>query len=355
MPTPELKKESYLYPLTGIRGIAALMVVFSHFKDYDFPVWFNYPRVGEFSVMLFFALSGFLMGYLYSVKRFDSDQVFRYAVSRFSRIAPAYLVVVISFYLIFQFLDADFPIQITTENLLRHLMFSGNQNILWSIPPEVQFYGFFVFFWGAVFMLRERQQLLPLLLLLAACVFFTSYRDSVPGTFVGSKITYFMVGAVAGALRPYLDQFSLRDNTLSALQGLLLVGAFTVLLWPNPVDNGFALYWSDISNAGWAGLAILVFSFSSTVTRWTMKNQPMQKLGLWSFSLYLTHVPVLFYTNVVLGNSGWWTGATGVLLSLVVACGFYQWIEKPGISVTRRLLSQVSIRSLPFKPSTIKS
>jgi len=354
MSRPELKQKNYLYPLTGIRGIAALMVVFSHFRNHDFPVWFHYPRVGGFSVMLFFALSGFLMGYLYSVKRFNSDQIIRYAVSRFSRIAPAYLVVVISFFLIFQFLDADFPVQITPENLFRHLMFSGNQNILWSIPPEVQFYGFFIFFWGAVFMLRERQQLLPLLFLLAVCVFLTSYRDSVPGTFVGSKIAYFMVGAVAGALRPYLDQYSVRDSTLSALQGLLLVGALAVLLWPNPVDNGFSLFWSDISNAGWAGLAILVFSFSSSFTRWTLNNQLMQKLGIWSFSLYLTHVPVLFYTSVVLGNSGWWTGAAAVLLSLVVAWGFYQWVEKPGITITRKLLGQVSIKSLQLTPTTIK-
>ena len=74
--------------ITGVRGLAALLVVYAHSVR-----WFGWPLdhncIGEIGVSVFFALSGFLMAYLYIGKDFSASSVVSYAVHRFSRIAPA--------------------------------------------------------------------------------------------------------------------------------------------------------------------------------------------------------------------------------------------------------------------------
>ena len=80
--------------ITGLRGLAALLVVYGHSVD-----WFSLPLVnhfsGEIGVTVFFALSGFLMAYLYIGRDFTALGVTEYAIHRFSRIAPAYLFILL--------------------------------------------------------------------------------------------------------------------------------------------------------------------------------------------------------------------------------------------------------------------
>ncbi|ETC85539.1 acyltransferase [Xanthomonas hortorum] len=68
--------------LTGIRGLAALLVVYSHLaEDGFFSRSHLYP--GEVGVMVLFTLSGFLMAFLYGHKQFDYASVVRYGISLF--------------------------------------------------------------------------------------------------------------------------------------------------------------------------------------------------------------------------------------------------------------------------------
>jgi len=129
--------------LTSLRGIAALFVVISHLASQSLYTSQQLLGIGELGVSIFFSLSGFLMEYLYLLKPFDNNSAIQYVISRFSRIAPAYLIVVVASYVIYNFFDPTYTIAITNQNILRHLLFSGNVSVLWSIPPEVQFYAVF--------------------------------------------------------------------------------------------------------------------------------------------------------------------------------------------------------------------
>ncbi|QGX91643.1 acyltransferase [Tatumella sp. TA1] len=77
--------------LTGIRGIAALLVVFYHLLHHS--INFNLIKNGYLSVDLFFILSGFIMMYVHSNdfnQKIISKNYFSFMISRVKRIWPAY-------------------------------------------------------------------------------------------------------------------------------------------------------------------------------------------------------------------------------------------------------------------------
>lgn len=69
--------------LDGLRAAACLLVVISHL-----PLPWHIASLGDTGVGVFFCLSGFLMAYLYGHLPWNIDTVSRYAIARFSRIAP---------------------------------------------------------------------------------------------------------------------------------------------------------------------------------------------------------------------------------------------------------------------------
>ena len=73
---------SYINSLTGLRGMAAFIVFISHCANQGMlPAIFS-NGFGQIGVMLFFILSGFLMGHLYLDKEANSDSVKLYLLAR---------------------------------------------------------------------------------------------------------------------------------------------------------------------------------------------------------------------------------------------------------------------------------
>ena len=93
--------------LDGIRGCAAVLVVLSHLARVgltDTTPQFSGPA----GVLLFFVLSGFLMGHLYLWKPMDRPAIVRYLIARIARVVPIYYIVVIAAFFISQFSGPDF-------------------------------------------------------------------------------------------------------------------------------------------------------------------------------------------------------------------------------------------------------
>ena len=133
--------------LNTLRGLAALIVFVTHFSDIT--NWLGGVLgggSGAYGVMLFFLLSGFLMSYLYLDRGFNKVNVKGYLLARAGRVLPLYLVVVLSSYYLTQ-AGSDFLYNIPDFNaLLGHLLFLHGESVLWSIPPEIQFYFIFLIF-----------------------------------------------------------------------------------------------------------------------------------------------------------------------------------------------------------------
>src|SRR4051812_1692668 len=92
----------YLPGLNGIRAIAALIVIVFHIDNY-LPM-FNLPQIGfsthqmaSYAVVIFFALSGYLITYLLLAekKRFQQIDLAKFYMRRILRIWPVYYVVIL--------------------------------------------------------------------------------------------------------------------------------------------------------------------------------------------------------------------------------------------------------------------
>ena len=146
--------------LTGIRAVAALLVVLTHaaYTTGKYPqgyVGLVYSRM-EIGVPIFFVLSGFLLFSPWVKAAFagsPAPSVRRYAWHRIRRIMPAYVVTVVAAYLVYHFRTAGPNPGHTWEGLFRNLTLTQiytddylysflHQGLtqMWSLAVEVAFY-----------------------------------------------------------------------------------------------------------------------------------------------------------------------------------------------------------------------
>lgn len=305
-------------------------------------------NLGHFSVAIFFSLSGFLMGYIYAGKDFDNRAVQGYIISRTSRIAPAYLAIVLISFILFSFIDPSFPIQIDTSNLIRHLLFSGNQSILWSIPPEIQFYSLFLALWYSIDSYKKQKGSLYLILFALLCGIMLIFSSKMPGTFIGSKIEYFMLGVLAGIFRKRLSASLLEKNALIiqlALTGAFLYYTFDLIDHKQAEDK----FWSHQYYAIVSSVIVYVISYQTKLTAILFNSRAMQNLGIWSFSLYLTHTITIHYFSKIFTIDSLLKEIIAIILSVLVSFGFYRIIELPGISKIKLFLPSMKNKTQPSK------
>lgn len=141
------------YALEALRGIAALMVVWGHFivhkgqVDPAFgPVGIGaYRAPGHFAVLVFFVLSGYVIGLAHR-RAMTASEVLLYLRKRFTRIYPMYVLALVAGF-------AVSPLSRSSATIGWHLVFGINglpaptifaNNPLWSLQYEVLFYLLFV-------------------------------------------------------------------------------------------------------------------------------------------------------------------------------------------------------------------
>ncbi|SDY44416.1 Peptidoglycan/LPS O-acetylase OafA/YrhL, contains acyltransferase and SGNH-hydrolase domains [Collimonas sp. OK242] len=339
--------------ITGLRGLAALLVVYGHTVS-----WFSLPWKinfsGEIGVMVFFSLSGFLMAYLYLGKKFSALSVADYAISRFSRIAPAYLVILLFSFLIYTYIDPNFVYDISSKNILRHIFFSGNVSVFWSITPEVEFYFLFVLVWAAASRYVTRVDIAGLLFLTFGALIFLSYRDMFPGTFVGAKLHYFLFGVIAGIVRSRIGTANQDGKAILVLHALLLAsmglmeGGWIALPFASNKE-----FYSSILTAVFGSFLVFGFSFPSALGKFFFENKAIVLCGECSFSIYLLHMPIIYVCHKFLPSP---SPLQMVLLIpfVVLVLGLswlnFQLIEKPGARLIRFMGSAFKQKFIPLLP-----
>jgi peptidoglycan/LPS O-acetylase OafA/YrhL len=343
---PHTGQKDKMPNLDGIRALACLFVIISHMP---WPVYIG--LIGSVGVGVFFVLSGFLMGYLYARSDCDSNAVVKYGIARFSRIAPIYWVVISICILLTQFEGSDFPLAIAgTSDVARHYMFSGNVNIFWSIPLEVQYYVFFLFVWWCIANRNTYTFAMPLAILVCALLVLT--HNYWPNLSVPNKLHYFLAGTVAGLLPRWQWEGTRNRLALNLLQVCSLIVIFSPMAL---FDNTPALY-DSVEMAIAFAIAIYLLSIDSRWTLLLFASKPMRKIGQASFSIYLMHVLVFYYGAHWLGLNHkeyalLWIplGIAGVLLPMIAS----HYVEMPLQRATRRLLERLPLKtSRPLPQAT---
>lgn len=333
--------EQHIGPLDGLRGIAALTVVFTH--GVNAKLWFlnAWDGISTIGVAIFFVLSGFLMGFLYLEKPYSSQAVLRYGISRFSRIAPAYLTIILISYFIFNVVDPSFVYAINNHNVLRHLLFSGNVSVFWSIPPEVQFYIFFIFIWYALHAYYANARLLPVMVILVVSLIMIIGRNHFPGTLLASKLHFFLFGCIAGAIRQKIKSIPISGYRLSVIQ--LTLFSLTILLGVYLVATYDYKYpYEIIYYALVTAVMIFLMSYQTSIANNIFANKPLSLIGKWSFSLYLTHEIVIQLAERAFKSgllTQFYAAMFAIIGSIVLSWLMYEVVERPTQSLIKQKLT----------------
>jgi peptidoglycan/LPS O-acetylase OafA/YrhL len=304
--------------LTGLRAVAALLVYFAHAAGNGLlPGFLATAPFGDCGVMLFFALSGFLMAALYLRQEFTFLTVRNFILARIARIYPLFAVTVLASAFVFRADSDDFPFWLNGRKALEHLLLWGDGLTLWTISVEFQFYTAFIGLWAAyAFLPRSICDLafgaisVGLIVLLATLGF--------PGDRIAIThyAHFFLIGCVAALVVWNVAPVKRKaDCALAILFGLLLF--LTAILPPPTVEANSYRFLPLLIIAG----AIVLFTAHGTgiIANRLLASRILVYFGEISFGLYLLHRPAMYLWQEALGLTLHWA-LMFLLITLTLVC-----------------------------------
>jgi peptidoglycan/LPS O-acetylase OafA/YrhL len=327
--------------LDGLRGLAALYVVVNHvflraFPGYPMdraPFWAGWFIYGRFAVVVFIVLSGFSLALSPARHGWRLDGVSRFARRRARRILPAYWAA-LAFSLAVAWLVVPQPGHgvpdaksvVVNGLLVQNVVGAPSPNAaFWSMAVEAQLYVLFPLLllmvrrWGAVVMVAT-------VTLVVATVGIVGPHVSPLDTFViqsppdlAALFTVGILGAgIVGASR------ARRSWPWARLALAAAAPVLATIWWQGSVWTLDHLFWVDLALGPaiaclLAGLATGGPGGRGSLLR-LLDARPMRNLGSSSYSLYLTHAPivVIVYDRIVAGRVRQGVPAFVVSLALVL-------------------------------------
>ena len=351
-------RKSEIRSLTGLRGAAAVFVVFYHALHAGPELAGLLLGRGYLCVDLFFVLSGYVMALNYKNLFADGGSFpnyLKFLGLRLARIYPLYFAILLLTTALVS-LGAmplyDVPNLWTAfwwnVSLMQGWSFgAGNINLAaWSISTEWSAYLLFPILVAAVFSASQARAWLMGALAIAVLIAITIFAPRIfpSGEFEGPLAIFgtqdplavfrciagFLLGLVVYRLQDtqFGDRLSARPITGDVLAGLIVV----FVLVPS----------TDVAFVVAGALLIMHLVRSPSVTSTVLGSGVVYYLGTISYSLYLVHVPVLLSLRRLFEMQGWsWTVASvlGIVISLACAPIAYHLIEVPGRNAMRAVLS----------------
>jgi len=332
-------RDRVFYPrLESLRGVAAFVVLVHHaagatgvLQDTALPKSVFIPAMiwatllhGGAAVMLFFVLSGFVMGLNIDLTRGLTARLFaEFILRRILRLYPVVFVSIAFAIVIFHYIGGrHFSLDETVDLLLVRAIDVNPP--LWSIKVEAAVSVIYPFLLLVV--VRGGNSARGLILPVAISCYFMGYGPQM--------ILLYLIAFVLGLLIPYLGKDLMAE--LGSRGSLLLLpvavcayssGAivgYYQLLPPSPAMFlqifgafylvAFVIAWGD--RIGW------------------LEQTPLRFLGHISFSLYALHYPIIIGVTALFTHLSFWPQRamillTSVPLSLLVAAAASRFVEQP--------------------------
>ena len=293
--------------------------------------------LGHMGVLAFFVHTSLVL--MYSLERMHAagDHVtVPFYIRRFFRIYPlsiAAIAIATLFHVPSQVWDTAKPVShagVIANLLLVQNLWTRQQVLgpLWSLPYEVQMYVVL----PALYLIAVRKKaLLYLFVLFAAfCLFGLILETRTSHLNMAAYVPCFLAGVLCYALRRTVPQ-----RLSAALWPVFLLAGMTIFLVGNK-NHDEPTTWS-----GWVfclvlGMAINAFRDS----RVRSINVVAEKVALYSYGMYLLHIPVLYLLFVIFGIKH---AVLGVVLFFaltgLVSVAAFHLLESPFIDLGRRLSS----------------
>jgi peptidoglycan/LPS O-acetylase OafA/YrhL len=342
--------------LEGLRGIAALLVVFHHTRSHWLWGWLE----GWNGVTLFFVLSGFLITTL-ALREEEALGALRWRaffVRRVFRIVPVYVVSLglyvfavgvvgiaaghrAPFFHAVPWYLSPFPeVPFFSRT---HIVFS----LAWSLGIEEKFY----LLWPLVAFVLLRRRARGRLGLALALMFVlqipialgSNGRTLAPySAILAGCVLAFLMHNRASFAR--LSRFGSTPFFLGAAALLIVVHGLTHVF--NPTAPGFrvAAAWYYLPYSLAAALVVCALVLRAPGSGW-LESAPMRFVGRVSYPLYLIHPLGLATAAMVVAPGGLATElvylAVGLVASLVLAYAIHRVVEKPLIRSGKRIAERV--------------
>jgi peptidoglycan/LPS O-acetylase OafA/YrhL len=356
LPAPGRDTAERLGHVDALRAIAALLVVWMHVSEkyfqlspdtqtsrwvYDAASYVNFGRVG---VVLFFAISGFVIPF--SVRAASPAPVREFLLRRLFRILPLYwLSIPIGAVTCAMIWGNPFPLRymLVDMTLLQYwLDLPSAMGLYWTLVLEMLFY-----FCCAILLFARSLDNYPRLAIIATTLIVAHLgavlliRIGYPGQVYLTSLWFFHLGIMfwGSLFRAWYDGRMQSVFAIACTWGLL---AFLLVIYP--AYCAFVVKF-PVSYFLPYTLAIALFVAGTTLLK--IRFRFLARIGEISYSVYLVH-PVVF--NLLLWvlmrtevTSFWRTRhlATYVLLNMAITVALsvvtYRWVEKPAIAMGRSL------------------
>lgn len=347
-----------------LRAFSVLMVIFYHFK---MPL----SQGGFIGVDVFFVISGFLMTQIIVTgKESNTFNYSQFLMSRVKRIWPAMGVMLLTLLIAGAVILPPWDAMILAKQVLYAVLFISNHYYLgssgyfagdddtrwllhtWSLSVEWQFYMIYPFIIGLIYTGLSRRNLTKaisiqrgmftslVVLFLVSFVFCIVYSQKSPSTafFALPLRAWEMIAGGLAFIGFRHVEFSKRQRSFLGLLGIaiIILSFFAVRqfkleqFWPSfyaffPVFGAFVL---------------LIAKDRDNVL---FNNPILQKIGLWSYSIYLWHWPLViaFTITLVLEKYTGLAKISGVLISILLGFLSFNYVEK--YFSKKNPVSQISI------------
>ena len=284
--------------LDGLRGVAALGILFFHFNLFFLPQA-RLPFVGRayLAVDLFFLLSGFVMAHVYGHLLASNWRAhwMQYVKARFARIYPLFVVTTLAMILMaalshFPLLYVSFSGRsLTLQPVLLQQWASGlSWNYpSWSISTEAEAYVVFVLSAGVLVAGRYPR-------LIAVCCAGVVIALSIAGS---GSLNWFV--GIPALLRT-LAEFSLGVLIYRAYMNSPRCWGKWAMILAIPLMVLTKMTHLDFFMVGAFGCLIYYAANATDVFGRLLSSQPLVTLGNWSYGIYLWHAPTHYAVMISL-------------------------------------------------------
>jgi peptidoglycan/LPS O-acetylase OafA/YrhL len=320
---------NYIREIQSLRGISIILVFLFHLNQEIF-------SYGYLGVDVFFVISGFIITKIIHQNLIENKFSIKvFFISRFLRLIPSlfFMVIIVSFLIIATYQLHANPNTLVNTGLSSliglsnfYLIFIENdyfnsfdENIfehMWSLSIEFQFYFFYPIFLIVLIKLFKNNINFYIYLYLIIIFFFILFN-----IFFGFEYFY---------------------HTGSRI-GELLIGCFAFFLYQKKGGNYYYILLLSIIfliihlfylNIFYLIMSVcfltsfIIISLSKLIfLKKTLNNKFLLFFGDTSYSLYLWHLPVIFFTNIFLVGFDYYFFS--ITISLIISFLSFKFIEKP--------------------------
>lgn len=340
--------------INGLRAFAVVSVLLFH----AFP---TYLPGGYIGVDIFFVISGFVIARSYLSRLVSGETSLRqFFVKRIRRLAPAYLLLLLVVAPIALWVLDPVYLIAFGDSLLSQLVYAQNlvfwhqgdyfqgawtKPLLhtWSLAVEEQFYLVFAFL--ILLTRRFNKALLPLL----AIGFLVSLLGGYLLTFISPRTAFFWLPFRAWEFIVGIGAFLLCTQLVRRTGGRLTVllavisaiGLCIAVTLPDATST-FPDFYTGLAVICTATLLVLFDTRPIPIFK-ALHNASVQRLGEYSYSLYLWHWPLISFAIIATGAPLSVPLASAVLVvTLVLSATSYHLLEEP-IRRRKRLASPISL------------